>query len=613
MLQISQWLDRLLGLKVLRNLPTGLEALVYGDDMTPELLAALCLGGAPGHELSTLALLTTIYKNGYANREPILNLRFEEHIPPLPTLTNVIRSMMDGNLHVVYLLNGQAKRKVRVHTYSSETVLVLKENARLVVVGFVFTSRMLIVHGSMDDRFYYCENRFGKLNCSPVDACPEGEQGIDVTSTSNGSRVFTVAPVTLDSYHHFCRICGLVRSTGTGVVKILGVAEVARSLGLRFIGEMTKGEIGGLLSKRHLQNVHNRLGSCRDSLQMPKDTNTLVSEAAAALPLYDREYERTRFSATHETTAAYVEAIRSLAGSTGNVGVSVTESDESMLVKSCVVGFFRLEPSFAIFRNFRRSRVNIEVSPGCTTIFYPGLHTAVAFPDGSGTEARVRRAFRPACPFTCQLSETFGILVDLAPRLGNGRLTKIASVVSKELAADPSLVLDPVTENVVRSFATGVEVEPPKYSVIDLLRSSSLAGGRLHREAAMAGVLCQLGTNFAVAGGVDMRCFFNRCREAGWGTARGNVGVVFVDCKVDIFGCNVYTVTQGHFLGCGGGAGYEYYAKLTGPGLVDVFKQGCQQGGNYHLEATDEREVFNDVLTRPFPVKCYVGSDHRLV
>lgn len=60
MLRTRQWLDRRRGLKLLKELPTGLEALVFGDDMSPELLAALSLGGSAGHELATLALLRTI-------------------------------------------------------------------------------------------------------------------------------------------------------------------------------------------------------------------------------------------------------------------------------------------------------------------------------------------------------------------------------------------------------------------------------------------------------------------------------------------------------------------------------------------------------------------------
>ncbi|CAM9487279.1 unnamed protein product, partial [Ectocarpus sp. 12 AP-2014] len=57
--KITRWVDRAKGLKLLKNLPKGpLEAFVFGEDeVTPELLAALSLGGTPGTQLSMIALL----------------------------------------------------------------------------------------------------------------------------------------------------------------------------------------------------------------------------------------------------------------------------------------------------------------------------------------------------------------------------------------------------------------------------------------------------------------------------------------------------------------------------------------------------------------------------
>ena len=616
MLQTRQWMDRRRGLKLLKNLPTGLEALVFGDDMTPELMAALCLGGRSGRELATLALLMTIEWESLHTLEPCHNGLPESHLytilgeqatPPLPTDPAVPSTRMDGDLHDVNLLDRAGDRKMRLHTCSTQTRASLDENAFLVVVGYVTSPDGVVVGGYTDGRFYYCENRFGHLHCSSsVDTSPRGERALDRTCTNFHSRVFTVTPGVLDSYPEFFRLCRLAENKAVGVREVLGLAEVAQSLGLGFAEEISGGSREKLLSLKHLQSVHHRIGSGHDALQMPKFLVELVCRAGATLSLCDRSYERTRFGATRETTAAYVGEIQNLAGYTGNVGLRSTESARSCLIKSCVVGAFGLEQSFAIFPKFSKFRVNIDVSPGCTAMYFPGLKMTVAFPDGSATDVGVRRAFRPACPFTSELSETFRILVDLAPRIGKGRLRKVAFVLGEELAADPSLVLDPVTENVVRSFAMSVDEIPAQHSLISLLQSSSLGEGRLHREAALAGVLCQLGLNFAVAGGADMRCFFHCCREAGWGTPRGNVGVVLVDCKIDISGCQLYTSLRGVFVGRRGVTGDRYYGKLVGPGL-DGRRFDIDQGGNYHLEPTDEK-VACFPYSMPFGGKCYVGS-----
>lgn len=495
-------------------------------------------GGRPGHELATLALLMTIEWETLHTLEPCHNglpeshmyhILGEEAIPPLPTDPAAPPTRMDGDLHEVNLLDRPGARKMRLHTWSTQTRESLDENPFLVVVGYVTSPDGVVVCGSTDGRFYYCENSFGCLHCSSsVDTCPGGERALDRTCTNFYSRVFTVTPGVLHSYPELFRLCRLAGFRAVGVRELLGLSEVAQSLGLHFAEEITGGSREDLLSLKHLRSVHHRLSSDREALQMPKFMFELVCRAGATLSLRDRAYERTRFGSTREATAAYVGNIQTLAGSTGNVGVRATESTRSCLIKSCVVGAFGLEQSFAIFPKFSTYRVNIDVSPGCTAIHFPGLNMTVAFPDGSATDVGVRRAFRPACPFTSEFSETFSILVDLAPRIGKGKLRKIALALGKDLAADPSLVLDPVTENVVRSFATSVDETPAQHSLITLLQSPSLGEGRLHREAALAGVLCQLGLNFAVAGGADMRCFFHCCHEAGWGTPRGNVGVVLV-------------------------------------------------------------------------------------
>lgn len=608
MLQTRQWLDRMLGLKLLKKLPNGLEAQVYGDDVTPELLAALSLGGRPGHELSTLALLTTNYRVEDELTNMIRCPIFE--YPPTKSIAP-FRSRMDGSLHEMLLLDGQADRMMRLHTYSAHTTLSLDGNSRVVVVGYAdYSPYGVVVRGSTDGRFYYCENRTGSMQCTSADTCPAGEQGIYATSTSKGSQVFTVAPGVLHSYPVFSRMCQLLINNNPGVVELLGLAEVARSLALHFAEKVAGGSGEKLLSQKHLRKVHHSVDRGSDLLQMPVNITDMAREAGNALPLFDRKYERTRFGETQKTTADLVEEIRSLAESTGNVGVRATVSQESCLIKSCVVGSLGMEPSFAIFQSFRRSRVNIAVSPGCTAIYFPGLHLTLAFPDGSAVEPRIRR-FLPACPFTSDISEAFGILMDLAPIIGKGIMRKVALALSEELASDPSLVLGPVTENVVRSFGRSVDETPIQHSLTKLLGSSSLGEGRFHREAALAGVLCQLGLSFAACGGADMRCFFSCCRDMGWGTARGNVGVVVVDCKVDISGCHAYVLPQGVFLGGGGDPGYTYLARLTGPGLSSHGIKYSQPGANFHLETIDwdeAKSVYSAVHPNPFPFKCYVGS-----
>lgn len=613
--QLRQRWDRMRGLSMLKKLPIGLEALVFGDDVTPEMLAALSLGGSPGLELSISALLTTT--RGGTTTRGVSAESFEdyqctllgEEDAPLSTDAKIPPTRMDGSFHSIDFLAPEIpERTVLVHTFSSDRVLSLKRNDNLVVVGHNFGPVVegVLVYGLTDGCFYYCENRCGELQCSSVDTCPEGQVCLDVPSTNYSSMEFTVAPGVLDSYSEFFRMCHLLHCRNPRIVELLGLAEVARSLGLRFAAELTGGTAEELLSRTYLRSVVNRLGSGRGPLRMPDDIWDLIREAAKALPFCDRAYERVCFGATQKSTAAYVEVVTRKAETTGNVSARTTGSTHSCLIKSCVVGSLGMETKFAVFPHFSCSRLNIDVSPGCTAMFFPGLNMTVAFPDGSTTEVATR-TFRPACPFTSDLSETFGILMDLAPQIGKERLRRVALALSEELSVDPSLVLDPVTEHVVRSFGTN---NPGQHSLGAILRTSKLINGRIYGEAAVAGVLCQLGLDFSTAGGDDMRCFFNCCREAGWGKARGNVGQVLVDCKVDVSKCHLCTAGVHVFLGFGGNSGHGYYAEIKGPG-VEISQMptavNFRDGENYHLEITS-MNVVDHVKPTTFSSRCYVGS-----
>lgn len=59
-------------------------------------------------------------------------------------------------------------------------------------------------------------------------------------------------------------------------------------------------------------------------------------------------------------------------------------------------------------------------------------------------------------------------------------------------------------------------------------------------------------------------------------------------------------------MGRRGITGDRYYGRLVGPGL-DGRRFDIHQGGNYHLEPTDE-EVDCFPYAMPFGGKCYVGS-----
>lgn len=220
---------------------------------------------------------------------------------------------------------------MRVHPCSTQTSLSLHENAYLVVVGCAENPDGVVACGATDGRFYYCENRSGHLECSSIDTYqPEG-QHFDATCTDRNSRVFTVTAETLESYREFCRMCRLIISRS--LWDCLGLAEVARSLGRRFAEQITGGSSETLLSREHLRNVHTSTASGCRPLQMPKYLWELVHDAVQALPVCDRKYERTCFGATRDTTAAYVEVIKTLAETLGSVGVRYTVSGHSSLVR----------------------------------------------------------------------------------------------------------------------------------------------------------------------------------------------------------------------------------------------------------------------------------------
>ena len=244
--QVRQWFARKQGLSILKKLPTGLQALVFGVDLSPELLAALSLGDKPGIDLSTLALMHTTY---WGLREDCsfkdyLTVLLEDVVTPRPEDIQEDTRMND-DLHKVELLDGQPDRDVRVRSLS-QPASCLEASGTLVVVGYVFSSgrftRGLIAYSPGDNRFWYCENRSGELECSAVDVCPNKDAALDVKATNNGSRVFCVNPATLSSYAEFDRIFALVENRDADVLQLLGLAKVAEDLGATFAKQITGGD-----------------------------------------------------------------------------------------------------------------------------------------------------------------------------------------------------------------------------------------------------------------------------------------------------------------------------------------------------------------------------------
>ena len=206
--QVRHWMAQKQGLKTLKKLPMGLQASVFGDDLSPELLATLSLGGKPGIELSTLALMhTTDWRlREDCSFEDYLTALLEDVVDPL---VQVEETRMNDDLHKVELLDGQPDRDVRIRS-PSQPASCLEASGTLVVVGSVSPSggftRGLIAYSPGDNRFWYCENNCGELESSAVDVCPNNDARLDVKATNNGSRVFSVNPATLSLYAEFDRI-----------------------------------------------------------------------------------------------------------------------------------------------------------------------------------------------------------------------------------------------------------------------------------------------------------------------------------------------------------------------------------------------------------------------
>ena len=319
--QVRQWFARKQGLSILKNLPTGLQASVFGDDLSPELLAALSLGGKPGIELSTLALMHTTDwgLGGDCSLEDYLTVLLEDVDTPRPDVIQE-ETRMNDDLHKVELLDGQPDRDVRVRS-PSQPASCLEANDTLVVVGSVFPSgrftRGLVVYSRDDDRFWYCENRFGELESSAVDVCPNNDARLDVKATNSDSRVFSVKPATLSSYAEFDRTFTLLQNKDADVLQLLGLAKVAEDLGVTFAKQITGGGCS-LLSSNFLKKVHGLQGNW--SLEIPNDLESLVKQAGQALSLSDREYEKTRFQSTREIINAFLKVVESKAKRRGNVG-----------------------------------------------------------------------------------------------------------------------------------------------------------------------------------------------------------------------------------------------------------------------------------------------------
>lgn len=617
-LQVRRWMARKEGLAVLKKLPTGFQAMVFGVDLSPELMAALALGGRPGIKLSTLALMHTTswgLRESH-NFQSYLALLLEDTPTPQPKDVQE-ETRMNDSLHEFELLDGQPDRELRVSRPSQQPASCLEASGTLAVVGAVFASvhstRGLIVYDSGPGCFWYCENRFGKLELSAVDTCPNpNDNSIDVSATNDGSQVFSVKAATLASYAEFYRIFGLIEEKkAAGVLELLGLEKVAKDLGSDFASKITGGDCD-LLSKSFLRKMQGLEGEY-GPLQIANDIKSLVTKEVQALHLSDREYEKTRFGSIKDTITEFLHEVAGRANRRGNVGCRpYDESDVSLLVKSCVLDALEEPRVFAIFDGFKKSKVNIAVSSGSMAVFFPGLNLTVAFPEGSSRDLKSASRCRAACPFLPDLSLTLPILVHLAPKIcekhaEKGRLSKVAKALSRYLGADPAFALSPLSEDVLRSFST---TEVPTYLLSDLF--SVKPGTERHSEAAVGGVLSQLGVEFIVPPGVagsDVRCYFDRCRDLGWGRCRGTVGEVVVDCRVNIEHCMIHHTDHGTFLGTeepgDEGTDDKMVAKITGA-LASKLMEDCLEGEkNLLVEICSEALTF--AMPRPISLKCYVG------
>ena len=389
----------------------------------------------------------------------------------------------------------------------------------------------------------------------------------------------------------------LFENKDADVLQLLGLAKVAEDLGVTFAKQITGGD-RSLLSSNFLKKVHGLQGKW--SLEIPNDIESRVRQAGQALTLSDREYEKTRFHSMRETINAFLKVVESKAKRFGNVGCQPI-STKSFLIESCILDALGQQRVFTIFELFKKYKLNIAVSSGYTAIYFPGLNLSLAFPQGSG--AVKIASFRAACPFLPDLSLTLPILIDLAPEIAKDRLKEVATVLSEELAADPSLALSPLTEKVLRSFST---MEKRQHYLTDLVRITARRS-----EAAVGGVLCQLGMDFTLPpgqGSSDMKCYFDRCHELGWGSPRGTVGEVVVNCRISIEGCVIYSLGHGVFLGTELPRGQrmeKLCAKITGA-LSQKSPEDCLEAETNLLEPITSVRL-GSCTPKLISVRRYVG------
>ena len=559
---LSSW-DRARGLSLLKKLPTGLEALVFGEDgVTPELLAALSLGGKPGIQLSMIAFLKSDYLRDFlfpnippegAEGEEKEYGWFVESVHGETYLTRFFEtgsdhssrcSQMDDLAHHFLLFDGGGGE---VRLPRPDGLVSLGRNAHVRVVGFVGLGLHATYHtlGSRRDSresnevfgplveadgcVYYCENLRGQLNVCEVDLHMR-------IPDSPGQHDFIVTQGVLESYSDFRRLMYVMTLPLHLTVKLLGLAKVGKELGEEFASQITGGGIP-LLSFQHLQNVRNNPTRCSPALTMPtkEEVQRRVEEAMERMTLLERDVEVVLFSSMQEIISDFVINVESEAGRPGNVGVQPYKRKKgSNLIQSCIVQAVGMDATFAIFDRFRKHRLNIAVSPGATAMSLPALALTVVFPEGFEVQHR-KTVLRPACPFSSDLVESLPILIGLAPKLAKHSCTEFAKALSLELAKDPALALSPVTFEVARALSPRGRAHDAQY-LTDLFGHLKQWG-----EASVAGVLCQLGMTFSMPPRGEIhevegfRCFFQVCREIWPKTCSG--AELVVDCAVDISGC----------------------------------------------------------------------------
>ena len=563
--KLTSWRDRSKGLKLLDNLPEApREAFVFReDDVTPELLAALSLGGTPGLQLSTIAVLKSgflgdkggegwlsemdspeyqeVEKDGRTERRPKL-VSLEDH------------SLFDGKSYQFTMLDArssvadlQLKRDASLSLNGNTSVEVLAFIVREGSGGSMLDDRKgLVVVGEQDGRYYCCENQFGLIELASIDQ--PTPFGLPRVPLGSGSKVFKVCPEVLEDYFCFERLCQILSEDAGYMVKLIGLQKVVKELGKEFRTQIA-GDGIPLSSKEHLKKVHNNLGK-NPTLEMPTDEElrTRVEEAIASLPVRDRDAGLVLFPTMQKVISDFRKNIESEAARPGHVGVQpYKEEKSSSLIRSCIVRAAGVDASFAIFNRFSKHKLNIAVSPGVTAVYFPGLFDmTVAFPEGYEVQT-TRRVLKPACPFTKDLLESLPILTRLARRLAAdyGVLKNFAETLSLELSENPAVALSPITDKVK-------EVLSPRGRPRSALSFGDLLGylnekdpENIRGEASVAGILCQLGMSLSMPPRTegcevqDFRCFFEVCSEV-WGKPTFVGTPLVVDRAIDISGLQVF-------------------------------------------------------------------------